>query len=58
MYLNRLTAEYTGRTVYAGPAEATAIGNAAAQMLADGSFADVSDARRCIFDSFGVNKYE
>lgn len=57
-YLNRLTAEYTGRTVYSGPAEATAIGNAAAQMLADGSFADVSDARRCVFDSFGVNKYE
>lgn len=57
-YLNRLTAEFTGRTVYAGPGEATAIGNVAAQMLADGSFADVAEVRRCIFDSFGVNKYE
>ncbi|MCM1308593.1 MAG: rhamnulokinase [Butyrivibrio sp.] len=57
-YLNRLTAEYTGRTVYAGPAEATAIGNAAAQMLADGQFPDTASVRRCIFDSFGVNKYE
>lgn len=57
-YLNRLTAEFTGRTVYAGPGEATAIGNVAAQMLADGSFADVAEVRQCIFDSFGVNKYE
>lgn len=31
-YLNRLTAEATGCTVILGPAEATAIGNAAVQM--------------------------
>lgn len=57
-YLNRLTAEYTGRTVYAGPGEATAIGNVAAQMLADRCLSDIASVRRCIFDSFGVNKYE
>lgn len=57
-YLNRLTARYTGRTVYAGPSEATAIGNLAVQMITSGEFADEGAARRCIFDSYGVNKYE
>lgn len=57
-YLNELTARYTGRTVYAGPGEATAIGNVAVQMLNDGCFADVDAVRRCIYESFGVNKYE
>lgn len=33
-YLNRLTAEYTGKTVEAGPTEATALGNLAVQMIA------------------------
>jgi rhamnulokinase len=31
-YLNALTEQYTGKTVHAGPAEATAIGNLMAQM--------------------------
>ena len=31
-YLNTLTAEYTGKTVYTGPIEATAIGNVLLQM--------------------------
>ena len=57
-YLNRLTAQYTGRTVYAGPSEATAIGNLAVQMISSGEFANEAAARRCIFDSYGVNKYE
>lgn len=35
-YLNRLTAKATGRKVYAGPTEATAIGNLSAQMIATG----------------------
>jgi rhamnulokinase len=30
--LNALTAEYTGKTVYAGPSEATAVGNILLQM--------------------------
>lgn len=33
-YLNALTAEYTGKTVYAGPSEATAVGNMLLQMQA------------------------
>lgn len=57
-YLNRLTAKETGRTVYAGPAEATAIGNIGAQMIADGVFKDLKAFRRCVFSSFGVQTYE
>ena len=57
-YLNRLTAKETKRVVYAGPTEATAIGNLTAQLLADQVFVSVEDARRCIFHSFGVQTYE
>lgn len=57
-YLNELTAKATGCRVYAGPTEATAIGNIAAQMLAFGVFASLKEARSCIFDSFGIDIYE
>ena len=53
-YLNALTAEACGKTVYAGPSEATAIGNIGAQMIADGVFSGLKEFRRCVFDSFGV----
>ncbi|MBE5869522.1 MAG: rhamnulokinase [Lachnospiraceae bacterium] len=56
-YLNRLTARETGLTVYAGPGEGTAIGNVAAQMIADGVLKDIWDARACVFRSFGVVEY-
>ena len=56
-YLNRLTAKYTGCKVYAGPGEATAIGNVAAQMIADGRFESVEELRSCIYNSFGVVNY-
>lgn len=57
VYLNKLTAKYTKRTVFAGPGEATAIGNLAVQMLSKGVFASVDSARTCIFKSFGVTEY-
>ena len=57
-YLNRLTAEYTGKTVEAGPTEATALGNLAVQMIAAGEFEDISAARACIADSFTMEKFE
>ena len=56
-YLNTLTAKKCGKTVYAGPKEATAIGNLAVQMIASGEFKDLGHARKVIFDSFGVKKY-
>ena len=56
-YLNRVTAKYTGRTVFAGPAEATAIGNLLAQMISDGVFRDLKEARACVRDSFEIRQY-
>lgn len=56
-YLNRLTARETGKTVYAGPSEATAIGNLAAQMLRAGEFQDVPQVRQAIFQSFEIKTY-
>lgn len=56
-YLNRLTAKYTGRPVYAGPTEATAIGNLAAQMIEAGEYGSLAEARRGIFESFEIKKY-
>lgn len=47
-YLNKLTAEFTGKTVYAGPSEATAFGNIAAQLLSAGEFEKLSDIRKAI----------
>ena len=56
-YLNELTAKYTGRTVFAGPTEATAIGNLSVQMMAGGELNDLASARDCIFESFAVKTY-
>ncbi|MBR5248903.1 MAG: rhamnulokinase [Lachnospiraceae bacterium] len=56
-YLNELTAKYTGRTVFAGPTEATAIGNLSVQMMANGELSDLASARDCIFESFAVKTY-
>lgn len=56
-FLNSLTAVKSGRTVLAGPGEATAIGNLTAQMLHDSVFSNLTAARKCIYDSFGVRSY-
>lgn len=56
-YLNELTAKYTGVPVYAGPGEATAIGNILAQMIQRGEFADLAAARECVADSFEIQIY-
>lgn len=57
-YLNRLTARAAGREVWAGPAEATAVGNLLVQMLKDGVWNDLWEARRCVGKSFAVKRYE
>ena len=56
-YLNRLTAQSTGKTVYAGPGEATAIGNLAVQMLHKGVFNNRDEVRECICRSFEIKQY-
>lgn len=56
-YLNQLTAKYTGVSVHAGPGEATAIGNILTQMITDGVFCDLKEARQCVAESFEINIY-
>ncbi len=57
-YLNRLTAESTGKQVIAGPSEATAIGNLAAQMLRSDEFSSLKEVRKCIYESFDVKEFK
>lgn len=57
-YLNELTAKASGKAVYAGPTEATAIGNIAAQMIAAEELKNLEDARTCIADSFPIHVYQ
>jgi rhamnulokinase len=56
-HLNRLTAQATGVPVLAGPGEATAIGNILAQMIADGVFTSLKEARQCVRESFEIDTY-
>jgi len=49
--LNRLTAEESGLDMTVGPAEATALGNVALQMIADGAVEDIEAARTLIASS-------
>ena len=57
-YLNQLTADRTGRTVYSGPTEATAIGNLSVQMLTAGEYGSLKEVRKAIFHSFEIKTYE
>jgi len=54
LLLNQITADATGRTVLAGPAEATAIGNALLQAVAAGSIPSIDALRATVRDSFPV----
>ena len=56
-YLNQLTAQVAGICVLAEPTEATAIGNAIAQMIADGVWEDLAEARECVYRSFSVRRF-
>lgn len=56
-YLNQLTADSTGKQVYCGPTEATAIGNLVVQMIQRKEFEDLGDARKAIFRSFEIKEF-
>jgi len=56
--LCQLAADCCGRPVYAGPVEATAIGNLSVQMIAAGAIKDVAEARHVVRNSFEIKLYE
>ena len=57
-YLNELTAKYTGADVYAGPGEATAVGNLLTQMIKSGLFSDLTEAREAVLRSFDIEVFK
>ncbi len=56
--LNQLTADITGLKVYAGPYEATAIGNIVVQLIALGKIKDIKSARKAIRRSFEMKIFK
>lgn len=56
--LNQLTADATGRKVLAGPAEATALGNVAIQILATGGATSLREVRDIVDRSFPIEVFE
>lgn len=55
--LMQFTANATGKIVAAGPAEATALGNIAVQLISAGELSSIKDARRVISASFDLKYY-
>lgn len=56
--LCRLAADACGIPVYAGPTEATALGNIASQLISSGEVKNVTEARSIIRASFPLVEYE
>ncbi|MBE5760899.1 MAG: rhamnulokinase [Clostridiales bacterium] len=56
--LNKFTANALNIPVYAGPGEATAIGNLLMQAYAMGEVKDIADLRKIVADSFPIVKVE
>jgi rhamnulokinase len=55
--LNQFVADATGRTVIAGPSEATAIGNVLIQAIGAGELCGLAEARALVRESFPVETY-
>jgi sugar (pentulose or hexulose) kinase len=53
----KLIADATNRNVYAGPVEATSLGNILAQMIAAGEIKNVFEGREIIRKSFEIREY-
>ena len=56
--LNQLTADATGRRVLAGPAEATALGNVAMQILATGAASSLQEIRAIVDRSYPTEVFD
>ncbi|MCY8545542.1 rhamnulokinase [Bacillus vallismortis] len=56
-FLNQLTADMSGKAVYAGPIEATAIGNLLMQMIAAKEVKDIKEARQAVRHSYPIKVF-
>jgi len=57
-FLNQLTADVCGINVFAGPGEATAIGNIMVQMVATKGFGTLAEGREGIKQSFPLKEFQ
>src|SRR5581483_6243376 len=55
--LNRLTADACNRPVFAGPVEATALGNVLVQARADGEIKNLSELRASVRNSCDLREF-
>ncbi len=56
--LNEMLAEQTGKIVYSGPIEATAIGNIITQMIGKKELKNISEGREIIKKSFEIQEFK
>lgn len=56
-FLNQLTADMSGKAVYAGPIEATATGNLLMQMIAAKEVKNIKEARQVVRNSFPIKVF-
>src|SRR5699024_3631655 len=56
--LNQMLADKTGKKVFAGPIEATSIGNIVSQLIALGKIEDLQSARSLVYKSFEIEEYK
>jgi rhamnulokinase len=56
--LDQFTADATGRHVFAGPVEATAIGNLLVQAMAMGAISSLEEGRAMVRRSFEISEFE
>jgi rhamnulokinase len=57
-FLNQLCADACELPVFAGPVEASTLGNVGCQLVALGEISDVADFRRCVARNFPLDKFE
>lgn len=55
-YLNALAKEYSGKKVFVGPTEGTAVGNLLAQAISSREIKDLKDGRQAVIKSFGIKE--
>ena len=56
-FLNQLTADFTGKKIFAGPADATGIGNLLTQWIGRGLLKDLGEAREVCARSCEIKEY-
>ncbi|MCJ8006451.1 rhamnulokinase [Lederbergia wuyishanensis] len=57
-FLNQLTADLSGKTVFSGPVEATAIGNLLMQLISINNIDSLQDGRILVSKSFEIKEYK